>query len=66
VRAAELSGFPVASAWVDTSRDDQGRRGQGYCSTWTNPTSNSSGSTFTPTGTGSEYCNLSRPVACCR
>lgn len=66
VRAAELSGFPVASAWVDSSRDDQGRRTSGYCSSWTYNSGTSTGATMTPTGTNSEYCSSLQPVACCR
>jgi len=66
VRAAELSGLPVASAWVDSSRDDQGRRGSNYCTSWTSSTVNSSGLIFTPTGTANDLCSSTRPVACCR
>ncbi len=65
IRAAELSAFPM-SAWADSSRDAQGRRQSGSCSSWTNATSSSTGTTMQPSGSWSEYCNSARPVSCCR
>jgi hypothetical protein len=58
-------------AWVDNNRLSSGERSTASCAGWTDGTTNYVGLQLLPTGitttgTTAQYCNIARPLACCR
>lgn len=61
----------AVGAWVDHNRLTSGERSTASCAGWIDGTTNYIGLQLLPTGltasgTTAQYCNIARPLACCR